>query len=81
MHRLEAYLNSVQDNLDALQTELEGRYARALRMLSNSGNEMRTHLSQIRGGLAGVQIATTHAEQAEALPPTRRPVGGPPARH
>ena len=81
MHRLEAYLNNVQDNLDALQSELEGRYARALRMLSNSGNEMRTHLSQLRGGLAGVQIATARAEEEDILLPASRSSGRPPARH
>jgi DNA recombination protein RmuC len=61
LHRLEAYLNSVQEHLDALEAELEGRYSRALRMLTNSGHELRSHLSQVRGGLAGIQVSAPEA--------------------
>ncbi|NPV65728.1 MAG: DNA recombination protein RmuC [Anaerolineae bacterium] len=65
LHRLEAYLNSVEQNLDALQNELEGRYARALRMLDNAGQEMRAQLGQVRGGLSGIQ-ASAHTLKAPA---------------
>lgn len=56
VHRLEAYLNHVEENLDALQEEVEGRLARALRMLNNSRGNMRTQVSQVRGGLHSIQV-------------------------
>jgi DNA recombination protein RmuC len=58
VQKLEAYLATVDESLDALQVELEGRFSRALRMLTNSGSEMRTHLSQVRGGLNSIQVST-----------------------
>ncbi|MBN2471480.1 MAG: DNA recombination protein RmuC, partial [Anaerolineae bacterium] len=83
LQKLEAYLNSVEENLDALQGELEGRYARALRMLTNSGSEMRTQLSQIRGGLSGIQVSARTVTLAEDTPPDTLPevpAAGRPAR-
>jgi len=70
LHRLEAYLNSVESNLDALQNELEGRYARALRMLDNAGQEMRAQLGQVRGGLSGIQASahTLDAARGGSIP-------------
>lgn len=65
LQKLESYLNSVEDNLDALQNELEGRYARALTMLANAGNEMRTQLSQVRGGLNGIQVSAHSVQPPE----------------
>lgn len=73
LQKLEAYLNSVEENLDALQGELEGRYARALRMLTNAGSEMRTQLSQIRGGLSGIQVSARSVTLAENAPPETLP--------
>ncbi len=62
MQRLESYLGSVEEGLTALQGEIEGRLSRAIRMLSNSRSEMRTYLSQVRGGLRGLQVnASAHA--------------------
>ncbi len=61
MQKLEAYLADVQEHLDRLQGELEGRFSRAIRMLTNSRNEMSTHLSQIRGGLTGLQVSAPAA--------------------
>lgn len=67
MQRLEAYLASVDEHIEALQAEVEGRMSRAMRMLSNARLEMRTHLSQIRGGLSGVQVsAAALGEEGEA---------------
>ena len=63
IQRLEAFLGSVEENLEAMQGELEGRYSRALTMLENSGSEMRAQLSQVRSGLSGLQVT------AEALDP------------
>ena len=73
LHKLEAYLNSVEENLDALQGELEGRYSRALRMLTNAGNEMRTQLSQLRGGLSGIQVSARTVTLAEDTRPDGLP--------
>lgn len=68
IQRLEAYLHSVEENLDALQGELEGRFSRAITMLTNSGNDMRTHVSQIKGGLASIQISTPTNQPAQETP-------------
>lgn len=56
LQRLNSYLESVQSNIEALQKELEGRFSRAITMLTNSRDEMRAHLSKIRVGLTSLQI-------------------------
>lgn len=83
LQKLEAYLSSVEDNLDALQNELEGRYARALTMLTNASNEMRTQLSQVRSGLSGIQVSAQTVQLPEdgrtPAPPGSLPESNSPA--
>jgi DNA recombination protein RmuC len=62
LHKLEAYLHSAQENLRALQEELEGRFAKGLKMLDNSRTEMSAHLSKLSGGLTGLQIGAGTGE-------------------
>jgi DNA recombination protein RmuC len=76
VQRLEAYLASVDENLDALQNELEGRFSRALRMLTNSGSEMRTHLSQVRGGLNSIEVSTAVSAASDDAEGRSDPSGG-----
>ncbi|MHB0858153.1 MAG: DNA recombination protein RmuC [Anaerolineae bacterium] len=66
VQRLDAYLSSTQQCLQALQEELEGRYARAMTMLDNSRNDMAAHLSKLSAGLTSLRIETARIE-AELL--------------
>jgi DNA recombination protein RmuC len=56
--KLDAYLQSTAQSLDALQGELQGRLARAITMLSNSRDELSAQVSRARGGLTGLRIAS-----------------------
>jgi DNA recombination protein RmuC len=68
LQHLDAYLQSAQDHLTILQEELDGRFSKALTMLTNSRDELRTHLSKLSGSLVGLQISASRPEsQAENL--------------
>lgn len=58
LQKLDTYLQSVQDSIEALQAELEGRFSRAIKMLSNSRDDMSMHLSKANSGLASLHIST-----------------------
>ena len=58
LKRLDAYLRTVDDSVKTLQSELEGRFSRALVMLDNSRAEMAAHLSKLNAGLVAVQIGS-----------------------
>jgi DNA recombination protein RmuC len=58
IQKLEAYLKTVQGSLQALQQELDGRYARALTMLANSRNDMRALISKANGSVTSLQISS-----------------------
>ena len=58
LQKLDAYLERVQDNIQAMQDELEGRFSRAVTMLNNSRDDLRAHLGRISSGLTGLQIGT-----------------------
>lgn len=64
LQRLEAYLRNAQDSITVVQNELEGRFSRALTMLSNSRDEMSLHLSKVSSGLTGLQVIS-ESGQAE----------------
>jgi len=67
LQKVNAYLKSTQDSLKALQDELEGRFSRAITMLSNSRDDMRAHISKVSSGLTSLQISSgTVAELEEA---------------
>lgn len=56
IERLDTYLRSAEESVRAVQGEVEGRYARAMVMLSNSRDEMRTHLSRVSSSLAAAHM-------------------------
>jgi DNA recombination protein RmuC len=56
LHKLDAYLQTAQDNVKALQDELDGRFSRAVTMLDNSRTDMHAYLSKIGGSLTGLQL-------------------------
>jgi len=70
LQKLAAYLESAQNGLNAIQEELEGRFSRALIMLGNSRDDMRSQLSRISTGLASFQLGARGSTSAsEFLPP------------
>lgn len=56
VQKLDVYLQRVQDSIEALQSELEGRFAKALGMLNNARTEMSACLAQASGGLARLRV-------------------------
>ena len=67
LDRLDAYLRSAQDSAKALQEELEGRFARAIKMMSNSRDDMSVHLGRVNSGLTSLQIGAGQPEPPAAL--------------
>ncbi len=57
LQRLNAYLRSAQNSVEALQDEIEGRFSKAITMLTNSRNDMSVHLSKVSSGLTSLQIS------------------------
>ncbi len=66
LDKLNAYLETVQSSIEALQDELEGRFSRAIVMLDNSRRDMNTHLSKVTNGLAGLRLISN---ETNSLPP------------
>ncbi len=58
------YLDAIQSSIEHLQEELDGRFAKALTMLSNSRDEMRAHISKASGSITSLRIS------APASPPS-----------
>ncbi len=56
LQKLDAYLESVQASVAALQGEIDGRFARAITMLQNSRAEMGAQLGKVSGGLTGLGL-------------------------
>jgi DNA recombination protein RmuC len=65
LQKLDAYLQTAQTCVKTLQDELDGRLSRAITMMSNSRDDMRTTLSKLGGSLTGLQMG---AEASVALP-------------
>ncbi|NPV09691.1 MAG: DNA recombination protein RmuC [Anaerolineae bacterium] len=57
VERLLSYVSSAQESTRLLQEELEGRFARALAMLSNSRNDMAVQVSRISSWLTSLCVA------------------------
>jgi DNA recombination protein RmuC len=68
LQQLMAYLDAAQQTVGALQAEMEGRLSKAITMLSNSRDEMRTMLGRISTGLTALQLGTGAAPEPPALP-------------
>ncbi len=60
LQRLEGFVHSVQESVKSLQDELEGRFSRAMTMLSNSRDDMKAQLGKAVIGLTSIQINTDH---------------------
>ena len=59
LEKLDAYLRTAQDSVKSLQEELEGRFSRAITMLTNSRSDMSIHLSKVSSGLTSLQIGAS----------------------
>jgi DNA recombination protein RmuC len=66
--KLRAFLDSAQMCIDAMRSEVEGRFSRAMTMLDNSRTDMRGHLSKLGGGIAGLRLNENVSTDTEALP-------------
>jgi DNA recombination protein RmuC len=69
MQRLDAYLRSAGENIEAAQGELEGRFSRAITMLTNSRDELGVLLSKVRSGLTSLQISAARGGPEELPEP------------
>ena len=58
LQKLDPFLQSADDSIKALQQELEGRFSRAITMLSNSRDDLGIHLSKLRSGLTSLKISS-----------------------
>jgi DNA recombination protein RmuC len=73
LQRLDAYLDSAEESIQALQGELEGRFSRAITMLTNARVDMSGHLSKLSGGLTSLRLGAPAA--ARELPEGPADVG------
>jgi len=71
MQRLDAYLRSAEKSLELAQGELEGRFSRAITMLTNSRDELGVLLSKVRSGLTSLQVTAGRGTAGE-LPQGRQ---------
>lgn len=69
LHRLDTYLRSAEESISDLQGELEGRFSRAITMLSNARSDMSGHLSKLSGGLTSLRLSASAAARAELAEP------------
>ncbi len=66
LERLDRYLQTCQRSIVEMQGELEGRYARAMTMLTNSRQQMSGTLSQMQAALISLQQNTDALSGQEA---------------
>jgi len=64
LQKLDAYLQTADESIRILHDELDGRFSRAITMMNNSRDEMRTVLGKLGGSLAGLQIGAGAAGDA-----------------
>jgi DNA recombination protein RmuC len=64
VQRLVDYLADVEKSLSVIGDELEGRFAKAVTMLENSGQELRREIATVKTGLASVGVLAPQKEQA-----------------
>lgn len=64
LQKLDAYLQTTQEAVAAVQNELDGRFSRALTMLNNTRDDMRAQLSKVGSSLTGLRVSTAPAPPA-----------------
>lgn len=58
IQKLTAHIQNVQQNIEALQKELDGRFSDAITRLTNSKRDMAGHISKLNSSLSFIQICT-----------------------
>jgi DNA recombination protein RmuC len=67
LQKLDAYLQSVQGGIEVLQEELDGRFSRAITMLTNSRNDMAVQLSRVSSSLTSLQLYSSSSDDIHGL--------------
>jgi DNA recombination protein RmuC len=67
LQQLDAYLDTVNESLEAVREELEGRFARAVTMLANSRSDMSAQVSRATAAHAGLQLSAPTEKSAEPV--------------
>lgn len=70
LQKLDAYIQTIEGSIKAVQEELDGRFQRALVMLNNAREEMRAQMSKASGSLTSLQIGAVSSATGAALPET-----------
>jgi DNA recombination protein RmuC len=68
LQKLDAYLQTAQESIKAIQDELDGRFSRAITMMNNSRDDMRAIVGNLGGSLKGLQMG------AGAIPKLPEPI-------
>jgi DNA recombination protein RmuC len=63
MDRVRSNLHGVKETTEKLQSEVEGRFSRALTMLQNSRDELRGQFGRINTSIAIMEGTSSEAEQ------------------
>lgn len=69
LQRLNTYLKSVEEAMEVLQGELQGRFTRAITMLNNSREDMTAQLSSINGSLMGLKLTAPTSDSRRLTEP------------
>ena len=67
LQKLDSYLQSADDSIKALQQEPEGRFSRAITMLSNSRDDIGVQLSKLRSRLTSLKIGSSQQPNVVTL--------------
>jgi DNA recombination protein RmuC len=68
LEKLGGYLQAAQSSVDTLREELEGRFSRAITMLSNARDNMSLHLGKVSSGLTCLRIGADTGSKALPSP-------------
>jgi hypothetical protein len=68
LNKLNIYLQSALEKVNAIQAELDGRLVHAIELLGESRDEIRNQISFLRGGFDGLEL------DASSLAPDRHRV-------
>lgn len=66
LEKLDRELKSINESLTSLQEEIEGRFSKAITMLTNSRGDMSAHLGKINSRLTSLQINETGTVKADS---------------
>lgn len=58
LQKIDSYLKTAQESINAIHEELDGRFSRAITMMGNSRDELRTIVGKLGGSLTGLQMGT-----------------------